>query len=199
RILDFLDGLGVERTFVIGNSMGGAVASELAALAPDRVRRQAIMGSGGLSVSLFGPDPSEGIQRLLEFMGDPTRDRLVAWIKAMVYDTRLITDELVDERYRNAHAPGAIDRMRAIFGSMFDPRLQAAHTELWTKASSFTTQTLMLWGRDDRTLPYEQAHFAMRHVPNIELHVFPRCGHWVQVEQKASFERLTTEFFTRPE
>ncbi|MFT4230877.1 MAG: alpha/beta fold hydrolase, partial [Microbacterium sp.] len=77
RILDFLDGLGVERTFVIGNSMGGAVASELAALAPERVRRQAIMGSGGLSVSLFGPDPSEGIQRLLEFMGDPTRDRLV--------------------------------------------------------------------------------------------------------------------------
>lgn len=198
RVLGLLDALDVRDVFVVGNSMGGAVAAELASLAPDRVRRMAIMGSGGLSVGLFSAEPSEGLQRLFEFIQDPTRDRLIAWIKAMVHDHAAITDELVEERWANAHAPGALERIRAVFGAMLDPRLQAGRVPLWTKASSFTTPTLMLWGRDDRTLPYDQAHFAMRQLPRVELHAFANCGHWVQVERKAEFERLTTEFFTRP-
>lgn len=197
RVLDLLDALGAGDVFVIGNSMGGAVAAELASIAPDRVRRMAIMGSGGLSVGLFSAEPSEGLRRLLEFVGDPTRDRLVAWIETMVHDRALITEELIEERWTNAHAPGALERSRAVFGAMLDPALQEKRVPLWTKASSFSTPTLLLWGRDDRTLPYDQAHYAMRHLPDVELHAFSGCGHWVQVERKAEFERLTTEFFTR--
>ncbi|WP_063039321.1 alpha/beta fold hydrolase, partial [Nocardia pseudovaccinii] len=120
-IARLMDHLGIDSAVFIGNSMGGAVVAELAALHPERVRRMAIMGSGGLSVGIFQADPSEGFQRLFEFLGDPTRDRMIAWIKAMVFNPALITDELVDERMRNATAEGVIDRMKAIFGSMFDP------------------------------------------------------------------------------
>ncbi|MBY8860918.1 alpha/beta fold hydrolase [Nocardia sp. CA2R105] len=196
-IVRLMDHLGIESASFIGNSMGGAVAADLAALYPERVRRMAIMGSGGLSVGIFGAEPSEGFKRLFEFLETPSRAGMIAWIETMVFNRELITDELVDERMANATAEGVIPRMKQIFGSMFDPARRATYTPLWTRASSFTTPTLMLWGRDDRMLPYDQAHFANRWLPEVELHTFARCGHWLQVERKAEFERVAIEFLTR--
>lgn len=197
EIASFMDHLGIESAYFVGNSMGGAVAAELAALHPDRVRRMALMGSGGLSVGIFQAEPSEGFLRLFEFLEDPTRERMIGWIKTMVFDKNLITDELVDERMKNALAEGVLGRTKAIFGSLFNPKNQAKYTPLWTKASTIATHTLLLWGRDDRMLPYDQAHFATRWLPEVELHTFAHCGHWIQVERKADFERVVLEFLTR--
>lgn len=196
-IARFMDHLGIESARFVGNSMGGAVAAELAALHPHRVKRMALMGSGGMSVGIFQAEPSEGFLRLFEFLEDPTRDRMIGWIKTMVFDKNLITDQLVDQRMQNALADGVLDRTRAIFGSMFNPKNQATYTPLWTKASSINTDTLLLWGRDDRMLPYDQAHFATRWLPEVELHTFAHCGHWIQVERKSDFERVVREFLTR--
>ncbi|MFD4369439.1 alpha/beta fold hydrolase [Rhodococcus sp. NPDC058521] len=197
KIADFMDHLGIESAYFVGNSMGGAVAAELAALHPHRVRRMALMGSGGLSVGIFQSEPSEGFLRLFEFLEDPTRERMIGWIKTMVFDKSLITDELIDERMDNALADGVIDRTKAIFGSLFDPGKRAKYTPLWTVASTITTHTLLLWGRDDRMLPYDQAHFATRWMPEVELHTFAHCGHWIQIERRADFERVVQEFLTR--
>lgn len=196
-IARLLDHLNIESAFFTGNSMGGAVAAELAALHPDRVRRMALIGSGGLSVGVFGTDPSEGFLRLFEFLDDPTRVRMVSWIKTMVFDHRLITDDLIDARMKNALADGVIGRMKAIFGAMFNPALRNGQPPLWTRASTIRTPTLLLWGRDDRMLPYDHAHLANRMMPEVELHSFSRCGHWVQIERKTDFERVSTEFHTR--
>lgn len=193
----FLQTLQVERANVLGNSMGGNIAAELALRAPGIVSRMALMGPGGLAISVFGSDPSEGAKRLFEFLDDPTRARMIAWVECMVHDPGMITDELIDERMTNAMAPGAVDRAREIFGSIFNPTLAAKHRPLWTRLAEIPTPTLMIWGRDDRMLPYDQAHFAARHMPDVELHTFARCGHWAQIERKTDFERLITEFFTR--
>jgi 4,5:9,10-diseco-3-hydroxy-5,9,17-trioxoandrosta-1(10),2-diene-4-oate hydrolase len=192
----FMDELGFSSAVFVGNSMGGAVAAELAVLAPERVRRMALMGSGGLSVGIFQTEPSEGFQRLFEFLGEPTRERMIGWLRTMVFDPSRITDELIDERLHNATAEGVLERMKAIFGSMFN---QASHPPLWTTATTVTTPTLLLWGRDDRMLPYDQAHFATRRLPDVELHTFARCGHWIQIERKTDFERVVIEFLTRKE
>lgn len=196
-IAAFMDHLGIESAVFVGNSMGGAVAAELAVLHPERVQRMALMGSGGLSVGIFQAEPSEGFLRLFEFVEDPTRERMIGWIETMVYDKALITDELVDERMANALADGVLVKTKAIFGSLFDPALRASYVPLWTKAQAVTTKTLLLWGRDDRMLPYDQAHFANRWLPEGELRTFSQCGQWIQVERKAVFERVVHEFLTR--
>lgn len=193
----FLSVLEVDSAFVVGNSMGGSVAAEMADLFPARVRRLALMGPGGLAVSVFNADPSEGAKRLFEFLADPTRDRMVAWVECMVADPARITDELIDRRMANATAPGAVERSREIFASVFDPAFVAQHRPLWTRAAGIHTPTLIIWGREDRMLPYDQAHFVVRQLPDVELHTFARCGHWAQIERKTDFERVITEFFTR--
>ncbi|WP_336275859.1 alpha/beta fold hydrolase [Nocardioides sp. B-3] len=55
-------------------------------------------------------------------------------------------------------------------------------------------RTLLLWGRDDRTNPYESGLFMLKRMANAQLHVFPQCGHWVQFEQAQEFESVLTGF-----
>jgi len=189
-----MEQLGLDKAHVLGNSMGGYVAAELALAHPDRVERLVLMGPGGLAVSIFNPDPSEGARRLTEFMSNPTREGMVAWVDCMVADKRVVDDELIDERMANALRPGAIESAINIFMSL------AQHPEevpLYARADRIKQPTLITWGRDDRMLPFEQSIFAFRRMPRAELHVFSRCGHWAQVERKEEFERVVTEFLTR--
>src|SRR6201996_8136978 len=59
-VLDFLDGLGLGPLPLVGNSMGGSVASRVAAEHPERVTRLAAIG--GIGLSLLSPSPPEGIK-----------------------------------------------------------------------------------------------------------------------------------------
>lgn len=192
--LELMDALGIERAHLLGNSMGGYVASELALLAPDRVDRMVMMGPGGLFVPVTSPDRSEGAKAMQAFMMNPSREGMVAWVETMVSNMSVINDELIDQRLANAQQPGAMENAAAIFGSLGKfPR----DVPLYALADRIEAPTLIVWGRDDRMLPLDGALLAMRRMPNVELHTFPNCGHWAQVERKYEFERLVTEFLTR--
>jgi 4,5:9,10-diseco-3-hydroxy-5,9,17-trioxoandrosta-1(10),2-diene-4-oate hydrolase len=68
---------------------------------------------------------------------------------------------------------------------------------MWARLKAIKARTLITWGRDDRMLPVEGALMGFRQLPNAELHIFSKCGHWAQVERKDEFERLVIEFLTR--
>src|SRR6187431_1524598 len=97
-VMDFLDGMSLTSVPIVGNSMGGNVASRIAALNPDRVSR--LVTIGGVGFGLFSPSPPEGIKLLVQFVEDPTRERLVAWMESMVYDPAILTDEFVEMRWQ---------------------------------------------------------------------------------------------------
>src|SRR5699024_1077437 len=170
----FCEAKGIEKVDIVGNSMGGNVACETALAYPERVRKMALMGPGGLAAPLFAPEPSEGSRRLFEFLGDPTDEKMAAWVDTMVGNKKAVSDALIRAR----------------------PKPENASAPLYARASQIRHETLLIWGRDDRMLPYEQAHFAFRQLPKADLHSFSRCGHWAMIEQKDKFERLVTDFFT---
>ncbi|MGI8493359.1 MAG: alpha/beta fold hydrolase, partial [Acidimicrobiales bacterium] len=193
-VVRLLDDLDIGRAHLLGNSMGGYVALEAALAYPDRFDRLVLMGPGGLTASLFSPDPSEGARRLTEFMLAPSREAMVAWVDTMVANKKVVDDALIDERLANALRPGAIEAMFTIFASL------GQHPEampLWARVEGLRHPTLVTWGRDDRMLPLETGLFGYRRLRNAELHVFSRCGHWAQVERKEDFERVVLEFLNR--
>jgi 4,5:9,10-diseco-3-hydroxy-5,9,17-trioxoandrosta-1(10),2-diene-4-oate hydrolase len=196
-VLGLMDGLGIERAHLLGNSFGGSAAGHFAVAYPDRADRLVLMGPGGFAVNVFSPDVSEGAKRLREFLAAPTREGMVAWVDCMVEEKSVVDDALIDERMANASRPGVIEASRAITASFRDPRF-ADELPLWARTASIPHPVLITWGRDDRMLLYESGLFAFRRLPNAELHVFSRCGHWAQVERKAEFERVVLEFLTRP-
>src|SRR5699024_11209539 len=198
----FLDALGLEQVDVIGNSMGGMVATRFAIDHPERVR--SLVTVGGMGHNLYSPTPAEGINLLMEFAEDPTRERLVQWLNSMVYDRSLVTSELVDQRWRLSTAEDALDSMQRMYGkqAMAARAAAAAKSEQppqWAMLHKVRARTLLTWGRDDRVTPLDMSIVPMRTLPNGELHVFPNCGHWVMIEQRSAWENAVLAFLTHEE
>lgn len=197
-VVAFLDALGIDRAPIVGNSLGGNIGARVAADNVDRVTRLVTMG--GVGVPLFSPLPSEGISRLVDFVEDPTRGRLVEWMRTMVYDPALLTDEFVDQRWQTASTPEALEGIRRIYsremlGVLRDMMLD--NTETLALLRRIEAPTLVTWGRDDRVTPLDGFITPMRLLRNGELHVFPNCGHWAMIERKDDWERVVLSFLTR--
>ncbi|MFC1437263.1 alpha/beta fold hydrolase [Streptacidiphilus sp. N1-10] len=196
--LDFLDALSLDAVPVVGNSMGGNVAARLAAGQPDRVSR--LVTIGGVGLPLFSAAPPEGIKLLVQFVQEPTRERLQAWMESMVYDTAILTDEFVEMRWKAASAPDAL----ADLGRLFNAGSLAAMRDVRTGAAdqarmltSIQAPTLLTIGRDDRVTPLDNALLPMRLIPRCELHVFHDCGHWAMMERKNEFEDVVLSYLLR--
>jgi 2-hydroxy-6-oxonona-2,4-dienedioate hydrolase len=196
----FLEGLGLDQVDVIGNSMGGLVAANLAIRNSGMFRR--IVTIGGLGPSIFSPAPGEGVNLLTEFVEDPTREALVRWLRSMVHDRALVTEEMIEERWSHATEPTTLASTRQLYGRAAMATMAAATADrppYWAQLHKITAPTLITLGRDDRVSPVDMALLPMRTIPHVEVHIFPNCGHWVMVEQKAAWESAVLAFLTRPE
>jgi 4,5:9,10-diseco-3-hydroxy-5,9,17-trioxoandrosta-1(10),2-diene-4-oate hydrolase len=190
---------GIDRVHVVGNSLGGMLALRLALEHPDLVDRIVAMGPGGASFPLFGPQPTEGIKRLVEFTNEPSRDKLVAWMHSMVGDAAFVTQERVDARWASASAPEALAFTREFYAAaMRSMQSAAAAAPLWTRLVAIAHPVLLVYGREDRVTPVESAFLPLRLMRNAELHVVGNAGHWVMLERPRSFVRIVLEFLGRP-
>ena len=190
-----LDELGIERVHLVGNSLGGGTAVRFALRYPERAGRLVLMGPGGLSLNVFAPDPTEGVKRLMEFAAPPgpSREKLAAFLRTLVFDQRLITDELVDERFAAASEPAALAAMASMGASFFDPAT-AEDGLLWREAHRLRNRVLLIWGREDRVNPLDGALVALKLIRRAQLHVFGGCGHWAQLEKFDEFNQLVISF-----
>ena len=194
-VAGLLDELAIDRVHLIGNSLGGGTAVRFALRFPERADRLVLMAPGGLGLNVFAPDPTEGIRRLMEFAATPgpSREKMAAFLAAMVFDQRLVTDDLVQERYAIASAPDAIAAMASMGASFYDPAY-ADDGLLWREAHRLRQRVLLLWGREDRVNPLDGALVALKQIRRAQLHVFGGCGHWVMLEKFDEFNRLAISF-----
>jgi pimeloyl-ACP methyl ester carboxylesterase len=199
-VAPFLDALDVAAVDIVGNSMGGGVGINFAIHNPDRVRK--LVTIGGIGTNVFSPGPSEGIRLLQDFTEEPTRQRLVDWLRSMVFNEALVTDELIEERWALATDPPTLESARRMYGKAAFTQMMAMMRKSdmpmpWAIMHKVTCPTLLTWGRDDRVSPLDMALLPMRTIPNAELHVFPNCGHWAMIEAKQAFESVVLAFLRR--
>ncbi|MGK8521764.1 4,5:9,10-diseco-3-hydroxy-5,9,17-trioxoandrosta-1(10),2-diene-4-oate hydrolase [Nocardia asteroides] len=190
---DLLDHLEItSRVHLLGNSLGGGAAVRFALDYPDRAGKLILMGPGGLSTNLFAPDPTEGVKLLGKFNYEPTRENLEAFLRIMVFDQSLVTDELIDERFASASTPEALAATRAMGKSFASADFEKGM--LWRDAYKLRQPVLLIWGREDRVNPLDGALVATKLIPRAQLHVFGGCGHWAQLEKFHEFNRLAIDF-----
>ncbi|MBF6216646.1 MULTISPECIES: 4,5:9,10-diseco-3-hydroxy-5,9,17-trioxoandrosta-1(10),2-diene-4-oate hydrolase [Nocardia] len=190
---DLLDHLEItSRVHLLGNSLGGGAAVRFALDYPDRAGKLVLMGPGGLSTNLFAPDPTEGVKLLSKFNYEPTRENLAAFLRIMVFDQSLVTDELIEERFASASTPEALAATRAMGKSFASADFEKGM--LWRDAYKLRQPVLLIWGREDRVNPLDGALVATKLIPRAQLHVFGGCGHWAQLEKFHEFNRLAIDF-----
>ena len=191
--VEILDHLGIDRASIVGNSMGGIVGAGLAAKQPDRVDR--LICIGGVGTTLFSPGPAEGIRLLMDFLAEPDKPALHRWLRSMVFDQALVTEQLLEERWAQVYEPGVIESMKSLYNPAAIAKVSRG--EVSFDLADVTAPTLLFWGRDDRVSPVDMSIMPMRLIPDVEVHILPDCGHWVMIEQKDAFERQAREFLLR--
>ncbi len=175
---------GVEKATLVGNSLGGGIALQMALDHPEFVERLILMAPGcieereeyfkmpgiaGMVSSFGGPDFNEEEQRRL--------------ITNLVYDPVHVTDALVKERFAVARTQpkDVIVRMRT-------PNLRPRLGELkWLPI-------LLFWGFNERFMPLTGINYFFESCDDVRCVTFNHVGHWVQVEKTDEFNRYSIEF-----
>ncbi|MFI0452785.1 alpha/beta fold hydrolase [Actinomadura sp. 6N118] len=187
-----LDALGIETFHLLGNSLGGAAAIAMAQARRDRVNGLVLMAPGGGWLP-FGPTPTEGQKEMFRYYnaGGPSEKKMAAFIRAMVFDHKQFGEDVVRVRYE-----ASLDESHIAFYHRYNAAFAKRHgmDPLWRDLHKIKAPTLLLWGRDDRTITLDGAQIMLKQIRNVQLHVFGNCGHWVQLERQQDFERLVTDF-----
>ncbi|MYZ33799.1 alpha/beta fold hydrolase [Streptomyces sp. SID4917] len=187
-----LDSLGIGTFHLLGNSLGGAAAIAMAQQHPERVTRLVLMAPGGGWLP-FGPTPTEGQKEMFRYYNGtgPSEKKMDAFIRTMVFDHKQFGADVIKARYE-----ASLDDSHIAFYHLYNAGFaqRGGMDPLWRDLHKIKASTLLLWGRDDRTITLDGAHLMLKQIRDVQLHVFGRCGHWVQLERRREFETLVTGF-----
>jgi pimeloyl-ACP methyl ester carboxylesterase len=181
--LDFLDRFQFGQMPLVGFSMGGWLAAEIAATCPERISRLVLVDAVGLRVEnapvgdifLLTPaelqelafhDLSQIAERERIFPTNPTPDQIES-----NDNSQIMAQLLCWKPYM--HNPKLIHRLRRV-----------------------TAPTLIVWGKHDRLVPLAHGEAYCKAISGARLRVIERCGHAPQIERPAELAGICTEFLT---
>jgi pimeloyl-ACP methyl ester carboxylesterase len=178
--LDLFEGLGITRAHVVGVSLGGWIAAELAVRHPDLVGKLVLADAYGLAL-----DDAAAERRASPFARatdvEALRGALFANPEGAMAEIVLPNREDVPPRVVQSYAP-----------LVEDPKLAR-------RLRRIASPTLVLWGERDRVRSLAHAEAYRDAIPNAELVVLPDCGHLPQFEQGARFAAAVSDFLSRDE
>ena len=195
---EFILGLGHQQVALAGISLGGGVSLLTALEHPEMVSKLALIGSGTLGREIAMVVRLAALPVLGEFLVGGPFDNTRIMARKCFYDKRLATDELVEELRRTNTLPGAREAALTIirkYISVWGVKRRYVVTS-WLK--NLHMPTMLFWGADDGIIPVKHARRAAQMIPNANLHVFAKCGHWPQMEHADEFNRLMLEFLSSP-
>lgn len=189
-LLGLFDVLGLDKVTLVGNSMGGIISIALTQKAPERVKRLALMGSGGAPNAGLTP----GLLKLLTFYDNPTEENMADLLTMFVHDPAFFGDrlkEIAKSRLPRALRPEVERSHRASFSpGSGEPAFDTSPEAL----AKITQPTLIVHGDDDKIVPFASSEYFAEHIPNARFEIFEKTGHWLQIEQGPRFAALLRVF-----
>jgi pimeloyl-ACP methyl ester carboxylesterase len=186
QVIGLLDAVGIERTSLVGNSFGGAIALRVATQHPHRVNRLVLMGSIGVPFPI-----TEGLDRVWGYQ--PSFENMRSILDIFAYSRDLVNDELAEVRYQASIQPG----FQESFGSMFPaPRQRWVDSMVIPddELRALPHETLIIHGRDDKVIPLSNSLRLLELIEKSQLHIYGRCGHWTQIEWADDFNDSLVKF-----
>lgn len=169
--LDFLKALKLEKAIVVGSSMGGWMAMEMAVRDTSRIGAVVLVSPAGL----FAPGAEPADIFLLpqeEMVRKLFHDQKYAQARLAIPET----PESIDLGLKNRHTTARL---------AWEPRLQDPFLAKWLHRIDVPVS--IIWGAQDEILPVATAQEIKRLLPRAEVNIFEQCGHLPQVEQMERF------------
>jgi pimeloyl-ACP methyl ester carboxylesterase len=199
RLLDRLLGeLAIDAAVLVGNSMGGFIAAELAIAFPQRVERLVLVSAAGISTTA-NPGAMRAVPALLRLerifaasaawvasKSDTVarRARLrEATLKLVVRHPSRLPAALAAEQLRGAGKPGFVQALQAVLDYDIRERLP-----------EIACPTLIVWGDGDLLINVRDADAFAQLIPGSRKVIFKDTGHMAMLERPAAFNALLRDF-----
>jgi pimeloyl-ACP methyl ester carboxylesterase len=187
-----LDAVGAEHAHVVGASLGGMIAQEIAVSRPERVDRLVLActtpgGSRGF------PMPDATVQVLLASLDLPREKALRLFVEnalapGSVRERPDIVERIVSHRLASPQGIPAW-QAQAAAGAAFDAA---------SRVGAIVAPTLVMQGDEDVVVDPRNAELLVELIPGARLERFEHAGHVFFWEQPERFVRLVTEFLRAP-
>jgi pimeloyl-ACP methyl ester carboxylesterase len=166
-----LDRLGIQRASVIGNSLGGRIAWNFAAAYPARVDRLVLISPDGFASPGFEYGKKPVLPAMLKLLPYIMPRFMLRMNLAVAYaDPKRLTDATLTRYDDMMRAPGdraaMLDRMQQVMLEDPEPVLR-----------TIQAPTLLLWGEQDKMIPFSNAADYLRDIPHAQLSPLPDLGH----------------------
>lgn len=184
-VVTLLDSLGVADAVLVGHSMGGAIAAEVALVAPARVRGLVLLDPAGYGTST----PRADRQPLLVAAGVNlvTRATTGAFLRALYADPGRVSVEDVDQYYAPLASRTGRAGLRRVLAA-FD------FAGLRGRAGEVNAPTLVLWGQADRLIPFAAAAGLAKDLPRAAFVLIRSAGHHPHEERPDEVNPLLLGF-----
>ena len=192
EVVALLDHLGVGRTHVLGTSLGGFVAQELAVLRPDLVDRLVLVCTsyGGRGPKAMSPGALADLLGLGSFSAEAATRKALEAATADVYRAERPEEFQQIVRWRLADSPSV--------ASYYEQARAGARFDLSGDVGRITSPTLVIHGAEDRYVPPANAAALAEAIPGSKLRILDDAGHLVFIERFADVNREVVRFLKEP-
>jgi pimeloyl-ACP methyl ester carboxylesterase len=165
--LDFIDEIGLKKFHLIGNSLGGWLASEIAMRDSSRLKSLTLIAPAGLrpegipSENMFTWTPEQQVRNL--FVNQAIADRMLS---------QPLTDEQKQMQLKNQAATAKYGKPT----NFCNPALEKSLHRI-------AVPSLVVWGDADKVVPAAYAEHWKKHLPNAQVSIIPECGHLPHAEK----------------
>jgi pimeloyl-ACP methyl ester carboxylesterase len=181
-VLDRLDSQGIDRFHLLGHSMGGMIVQEMASLAPERIDRLVLYGTGATGILPGRFEPIGTSIRRAQSDGPRMTARRIAATWFLDFEKSCAYEDCatIAERSSLQAIVAGLDAMQSWSGVSHLPDI--------------TAKTLVIWGDHDRTYPWSQIEQLWNTISHCSLAVIPDCAHAAHLEKPGLFNTLVSDF-----
>ncbi len=176
--LDLLDDLGLSQVHVVGSSLGGWLAMEMAVREPSRILSLVLIGSAGIRI----PEAQPGDI----FLWTPEQLAANTFFDPKMVEQVLALPQDLDTTLKNRHTVARL---------AWGPRLHDPTLHKWLHRLKMPVQ--IAWGEQDKIMPLPYAHALKTLIPHADLQLFAECGHLPHVERPVEFVANATLFLEK--
>jgi pimeloyl-ACP methyl ester carboxylesterase len=176
--LDVIDQLGLGRVNLVGTSLGGWIAAELAVRCCDRLRSLVLSAPAGIHV--------KGLPKGDTFIWSP------AEMMRKLFHDQTLAEAALQKPLSEAEQFSEMKNRLIMAKLTWQPRLYNPHLHKWLHRIS--VPTLILWGDDDQIIPSGYGPAFAELIPGSRLEIIAECGHLPQIEQTDAFVEKISVF-----
>jgi pimeloyl-ACP methyl ester carboxylesterase len=180
--LEMTQKVGLEQYILMGSSMGGWVAAEMAAMCSHNLKALVLVDAAGIK-------PQKGEIAEIFMVSTQTRLKQRFYDPSQVPNYEQYTRQLTQEEQMVEHSNREMASRLCWRPYLHNPSLPHYLHKV-------PTSTLIVWGRQDAIIPVECAELYQQALPNATLKVIDRCGHSPAIEKPQEFLQVVREFLS---